>query len=189
MNTYFDNNNSARYLALAGFILAAALTRLLPAPDIRPWNFSPMTALALFGAAMLPGRYASMIVPVAAMLVSDIGLELLNGTGFHGLMPVIYGCFMVISLAGTQLRRFERKILPALGFAAGGSVFFFAASNLAVWFIGYPLTMEGLIACFVAALPFFQNSLAGDVLYTGVLFGGFDLAERGFPALAVQQRK
>ena len=47
----------------------------------------------------------------------------------------------------------------------------------------YPLTLSGLAACYVAAVPFFQNTLAGDLFYSGLLFGGFALLERAVPAL------
>lgn len=189
MNKFFDNNSSARYLILGGFILAAAFTRLLPHPWPLPWNFNPITALALFGAALIPNRFAAIGVPLLAMIISDFGLELLHGYGFHTLMPVVYGCFIVISLLGSFLRRFEKKTLPALGFATAGSVFFFIVTNASVWAFGnmYPHSLSGLVLCYEAALPFFGNSLAGDLLYTGVLFGGFALAEVRFPVLATKK--
>ena len=47
----------------------------------------------------------------------------------------------------------------------------------------YPVTPAGLAACYVAAIPFFQNTLAGDLVYATLLFGGFALAERAMPRL------
>lgn len=186
MSAFFGSQNIVRNLTIAGIILAAALTRLLPHPYPMPWNVSPITAIALFGAAMLPGRFSAMFIPVSAMLLGDIGLEIMNGTGFHSLMLVIYGCFAAISVAGYSLRRFENKVLPSLGFAAGGALFFFLVSNFAVWIIGYPHTTEGFMACYIAALPFFRNALLGDLFFTGALFGLFALAERRISALTPQ---
>ncbi|GAB1431100.1 hypothetical protein MASR2M18_19340 [Ignavibacteria bacterium] len=186
MSAFFSSQNIVRNITIAVFILAAVLTRLLPHPYPMPWNVSPITAIALFGAAMFPGRFSAMFIPVTAMLLSDIGLEIINGNGFHSLMLVVYGCFAAISVAGYSLRRFENKVLPSLGFAVGGSLFFFLASNFAVWIIGYPHTVEGLTTCYAAALPFFRNSLLGDLFFTGALFGSFALAERKISALASQ---
>ena len=64
--------------------------------------------------------------------------------------------------------------------ALTGSVLFFVVTNFGVWLTDslYPKTAEGLIACYVAAVPFFGNTLAGNAIYTSVLFGGFALAQR-----------
>ena len=65
-------------------------------------------------------------------------------------------------------------------------MFFFVATNLYVWLGSgmYPLTVEGLVACFTLALPFFQNQLAGVAFYSLLLFGGWALLARRLPALA-----
>ncbi len=186
MNIFSKSKNIVRNVTIAGFILFAVFVRLLPHPFPIPWNFSPLTALALFGAAMIPGRLNSMFIPITAMLLSDIGLEIFYGTGFHSLMLVVYGCFAVISVSGSFLRKQENKVLPALGFALGGSIFFFIVTNFAVWINGYPHTIEGITLCYAEALPFFQNSLLGDLIFTGVMFGSFALAERKYPSLALK---
>ncbi|HKF25787.1 MAG TPA: DUF6580 family putative transport protein, partial [Candidatus Acidoferrum sp.] len=69
----------------------------------------------------------------------------------------------------------------------GGAVFlgalqFFAVTNFALWAVGgfYPQTPAGLATCFANALPLFWNTLAGDILYAAVLFGGYALAEKLF---------
>jgi len=79
----------------------------------------------------------------------------------------------------------NRSALRVAGAAFISSILFFVFTNFGVWAFGslYPKTVEGLIACYVAAIPFFQNTLLGDALYTAVLFGGFALAETRFPAL------
>ena len=62
---------------------------------------------------------------------------------------------------------------------------FFIVTNFGVWLVGnlYPKTLAGLAGCYVAAIPFFRNTLAGNVVYTLVLFGGFALAQRYLPVL------
>jgi len=76
----------------------------------------------------------------------------------------------------------------ALAFAAplaALALLFFALSNFGVWLGSgmYPRSLAGLAECYAAALPFFQNSLAGDLFYTVLLFGGFAAAERLVPTL------
>ena len=66
------------------------------------------------------------------------------------------------------------------------STLFFVITNFGVWaFDGlYPRTFEGLVVCYIAAIPFFGNTLAGSLFYTAVLFGGFALAERKITVFA-----
>lgn len=172
-----------RFLVLAGMILAAAASRLIPHPP----NFAPIGAMALFGGACFVSKRMAFLVPLAAMLLSDLAIGLLSGDlslGFHRLMPVVYGSFALIVCLGFSLRR-RRKLVPIAGAALASSVLFFALTNVGVWALGslYPKTWEGLVACYVAAIPFFRNTLLGDAVYTTVLFGGLALAEKGLPAL------
>ena len=74
------------------------------------------------------------------------------------------------------------------GAALGASILFFALTNFGVWLLSgmYPMTASGLAACYVAAIPFFQNTVAGDLFFSGVLFGGLALMERAVPALRTE---
>ena len=163
-----------RLIALVSAVLAAALFRLVPHPP----NFSPIAAMALFSGAYFGRKGLAFAAPLGAMLVSDAVL------GFHGGMPVVYGSLALIVVLGWLLttRRSAGRIAAA---AVSASVLFYLVTNFGVWALGdmYPKTLAGLAACYVAALPFFQNSLAGDLVFTALLFGGFALAERWLPAL------
>jgi hypothetical protein len=157
-----------------GMILAAAASRLLPHPP----NFAPIAAMALFGGACFADRRAAFLVPLAAMFLSDLAL------GWHRTLPVVYGSFVVIVCLGGWLRE-RRTAVPIAAAALTASVLFFVLTNFGVWALGslYPHTREGLLACYVAAIPFFHNTVLGDALYATVLFGGLALAEKGLPAL------
>ncbi len=152
------------------FVLIAATLRLVPhAP-----NFAPIGAMALFGGAYLGKRYA-IALPIAAMFISDLFL------GFDGITSrlTVYGAFILIGLIGFWLRNhksFQNIILASLT----ASILFFITTNFGVWAFGtiYPKTVEGFVACFVAAIPFFRNTVAGDLFYTGVFFGGYELVLR-----------
>jgi hypothetical protein len=164
-----------RALLLIGMILGAATLRLIPHPS----NFTPIAALALFAGAHFDDKRWAVIVPLAAMLLSDLVL------GFHGQMPVTYGAFMVIVGLGFLLRE-KKTALRVTGASLAAAIFFFIVSNFGVWASDglYPLTLSGLVTCYVAAIPFFQNMLGATLFYSTVLFGGFALAERNLPVAA-----
>lgn len=166
---------------MTSLVLGAALMRVLPHPP----NFTPIAAVALFGGAHFDRRGWAFAVPAAAMLLSDLALEALFGWGLHDQLPVVYASFAAVVAMGLLLRR-RRTPLSVAGAALAASTLFFVATNLGVWASGglYPRTTTGLYTCFVAAIPFFGPTLAGDLLYTALLFGAFALAERRFPALA-----
>lgn len=163
-----------RLSVLVLLILAAAATRLIPHPP----NLASIAAVALFGGAYLSDKRLAFLVPLAALFLSDLVL------GLYRHMEVVYGSFALVVGLGLLLRR-RRTPLRIAGAALASSALFFVSTNFGVWAFGklYPKTAAGLLTCYAAAIPFFQNTLMGDALYTTVLFGGFALAERLFPAL------
>lgn len=163
-----------KYGLIVGLIVLALVGRLIPHPD----NFTPMLAVALFGGTMLPGRMAYWI-PLVAMFLSD----LLMGNSITSTTPVIYGCFA----AGAGLGRWlgQSRTWARMGLAVlAGSILFYVATNFAVWATPnglyphtYPHTFDGLTECYVMALPFFRNQIAGNFLWSATLFGLFDLVQ------------
>jgi len=173
------NSNSTRLLVIFGAILTAAALRLIPHPP----NFSPIDAMALFSAAYLGRRSLAFVAPLGALFVSDLFL------GFYSGMWVQYLAVALVVLLGRGvLQRVEP--LRIGGAALASSVLFFAVTNFGVWILGdmYPRTLAGLEACYVAAIPFFQNTVAGDLFYSVLLFGGFALLEKAVPAIRIQGR-
>ncbi len=172
-----DTQNDRRRLSGAalwtavGLVGFAALMRLVP----HPWNFTPVAAMALFGGAVLGRAVFAFGVPLAAMALSDAALNLMAWTTGGPAMtpsPWTYIAFLLIGVIGFSLR--GRRSLATLGAASlGGSVLFFVLTNFGVWAagLGYPLTPAGLAACYTAALPFFANTVAGDLFWNAVLFG------------------
>jgi hypothetical protein len=172
-------DNKARILALLLAIFAAAAMRLLPHPP----NFSPIAAMALFSGAYLPKRVLAFAAPFGALLLSDVLLG-----GFYPGMNFVYLSFGLTVLIGWAISR-RKTVLTIGGAALVSSILFFVLTNFGMWLFSgfYPLTWEGLVACYVAAIPFFQNTLAGDLFFAALLFGGFALAERLVPALRQRQ--
>jgi hypothetical protein len=167
--------NTQRALTLCLIIAAAAASRLLPHPE----NVTPVAALALFAGAHFERRSLALLVPLAAMLLSDMVL------GFHATQWAVYLGVALMCCIGFLLRT-RRGAAPVALACLAGSVVFFVVSNVGVWLTGglYAPTLEGLVACFVAAIPFFTNTLLGDAFYAALLFGGFALAERRYGWLA-----
>lgn len=157
-----------RYGLIFGLIVLAVVGRLMPHPD----NFTPVMAVALFAGATLPGAVAYAL-PLAALVASD----LLLGFPIDWLSAVVYASFLASVGLGQWLGK--RRTWPRTGVATvSGSLLFFAVTNFAAW-LGphglYAHTVEGLMQSYAMALPFFQNSLAGDLFWSMVLFLLYDL--------------
>jgi hypothetical protein len=152
-------------IALSLIVMAVGL-RLLP----HPANFAPVAAVAIFGGAILPRRLA-LWVPLLAMMASDLFI------GFYSIMPVTWGCYVLIALASSYWLK-----KPSIGRGAiltiSSSLFFFVTTNLAVWIWDgmYSHTWSGLMQCYTMALPFFRNTALSDAIYTAALFAVYALA-------------
>jgi hypothetical protein len=153
-------------------ILAVAAMRLLPHPP----NFTPVLAMALFGGARLGNRSSAVAVPLGALLLSDVAIEIVNGHGLHLLLPVVYLCVALCVGVGWRLCR-RRGVVRVAGAAVGGAVLFYLVTNFAVWALWsrYPMNLTGLVECYVAAVPFFRGTLLGTLLYSGALFSAHEL--------------
>lgn len=181
------NKITLRFSVVTLLILLAALSRLIP----HPANFAPIGGMALFGAAYYSRRAWAFIIPVVMMWISDL---LLNNVVYGAYFDrfawfydgawFTYAAFILIALLGMVTLR-KIKVPNLLFSALGASVIFFLVSNFGVWFSGtmYPKDFGGLIACYTAGIPFFKNTVMGDLFYTGVLFGAFELSTRWFPVL------
>lgn len=148
-------------------ILLAVASRLLPHPP----NFAPIAAIGLFAGALI-GRRAGWLVPFAALLLSDALI------GFYHPMSMFwnYAGFGACLLLGSGLIGSRRSVVRLGGAVLASSVAFFVLSNFGMWASGYyPRTGAGLVACYTAALPFFRNTLASDLVFTAALFGGHAL--------------
>lgn len=168
LDLIMNNSNSKNQLLLIiiTLIIIAAGLRLLPhAP-----NFSPIGALALFSGATLK-KHWSYILPIGAMLASDLLIGLYN----FQIMAAVYTSFILIVFLGSLARQ-QKSAAKIIGLTLAGSIAFFLITNFAVWALTpmYSQTVSGLASCFIAALPFFKNTLLGDLFYVSILFGSFE---------------
>jgi hypothetical protein len=152
---------------LALFLIAIGVTlRILP----HPANFAPIAAIAIFGGAVLPKRIA-IWVPLGAMIISDAFI------GFYSLMPLIWGCYLLIALASSKWLR-PANLFKGAVLTVSASVFFFVVTNFGVWLTSgmYAHNWSGIVSCYTMALPFFRNTALSDAVYTAALFGIYALA-------------
>ena len=165
------------------FVLAAIVLRLLP----HPWNLTPLGAMFLFSGATFRNKRDSLLVPLAALMISDYAvIHFLYGGRYAWFTPYTWTGFLLVGLIGWTLRR-KLSVVGVLGASLAGSVVFFVVSNFGVW-MGwklYPATVGGLIDCYVAALPFFRNTVIGDLAYAGLLFGAYAWIRRRRAAVAI----
>lgn len=160
--------NKKNLLLIIGIIILAAASRLVK----HPMNFTPVGAMALFGGWYFTKKYYVM-VPLLAMFLSDAFI------GFYDwrLTAVVYLGMAIMFIIGWFLKKNAnwRKVIAG---SIIGSIVFFIITNFAVWalYSWYPHTWAGLLNCFALALPFFKNSLAGDLFYGVVLFGIYEFS-------------
>ena len=158
---------------VAAMIGLGACARLLP----HPWNFTPILAIALYAGVQFAKLRTGVLATFLALFLSDAIMGLYRGMGW------VYAAWLIPLLIGRVVRRKPGVTAVVLG-ALCSSVSFFLITNFAVWAGGrlYPRTAAGLAACYVAAIPFYQNQILGDAFYTLALFGGhaliFSLARR-----------
>lgn len=155
------------FAAPISIILFAVVLRLVPHPP----NFAPIAALALFGGVYLDKKYA-LVVPLVVMIISDYFI------GFHNTMPFVYVSFIFTGLIGMFLKQHKSPLNIFFGTLVS-SLLFFAITNFGVWAMGtmYPKTASGLLEAYVMAIPFFRNTIVGDLFYTGLFFGSYELVK------------
>lgn len=152
-------------------ICFAAVLRLMP----HPANVAPIAAMALFGGAYLSKRYA-LVVPLIALFLSDLFL------GFHSTMVFVYASFFCVGLVGMTLKgrvTWQAVVVASLV----SSLLFFVITNFGVWLVSgmYPKSLAGLMECYYFAIPFFRNTIIGDLGFTALFFGGYAVILRTIP--------
>jgi len=129
-----------------------------------------------------------LLVPLAALMLSDYAvIHFLWGGRYAWFSPYTWTGFLLVGLIGWTLRS-KLTVTRTAGACMAGSVVFFLVSNVGVWagWKMYPASVAGLIDCYVAALPFFRNTVIGDLIYAGMLFGAYAWIRRRRAAVALR---
>jgi len=164
----------AKLFTLSAIIFALAIFRLLPHLP----NVSPVAAMALFGGAYFADKRMAFIVPFVALFLSDLIL------GLHNSMIFVYAGFALTVVIGFLLQ--NRVTLTNTVFATvASSVLFFLLTNFGAWLTSgvYVKSAAGLMQAYVAGIPFFQNTLIGNLVFVAVIFGGYRLLQKNFAVL------
>lgn len=170
---------SARFIFITSAIIIAATSRLFPHIP----NFTPIAAMALFGGVYFSDKRLAFIIPLLAMFISDVALELITGWGFHNTIVYVYVAFILTSIIGLYVKR-NTTASSILGASVLSSLLFFIITNFGVWAAtGMLGGAAGLGATYALGIPFFAPTVLGDLFFNALLFGAFFFAQKRIPAL------
>lgn len=178
-------SSSLTFKIVLSILFFATLMRItVPMVIGHPPNFSPIDAIALFSGVYFSRRMTAFAVVLLSVWIGDLVLNRLAfgaWTLFYSGFYWQYGCYLLITLLGIGLKNHvnSRCLLAA---SMASSMLFFAITNFGVWYGSalYPQTLDGLLVCYVAAIPFFKNTVLSDLLFTGLFFGSFTLVMKSF---------
>ena len=169
-------------LIILVILVVGIMTRLI---QEFPPNFGAVGAIALFGGAYFSNRLTGLLLPIAVLFGSDLLFGLTGlGTAYYSAQPYVYISFAMVVLIGLVLRN-NATPLKIAGGSVAGSILFYIVSNMGVWLTTtmYSNSFNGFITCFVEAIPFFRNTLAGDLVFNAVFFGSAYLISQKFPKI------
>lgn len=176
-----------RFSVLTTLILLAAFSRIIP----HPANFSPLGAIALFGAAHFEKRWHAFFIPLAATWLSDLFINNViykvyypSFTWFYEGFYWQYSSYLLIALIAIPLLKKVSKKRLLIGSLTSTTIFFFI-SNAGCWAGNsfYQQNLSGLLSSYAAGIPYVKGTLLGDLFYSLLLFGTFTLAQYTFPKL------
>ena len=180
--------SSFSYLVILAVLIALGVAgRLLPHPP----NFTPMAAIALFAGFIFIKRYMAVVAVISTMILCDyfaFGSLSVSWFGSKS-MFVVYIALLFPIVFKNFLQR-KLGVLRIFGAALASSSVFFLATNFAVWAFSpmYEKTLEGLVLCYTMAIPFFQNTVAGDLIWSSAIFGTY-FALRNYSNLQIFKQK
>ncbi len=146
-------------------IIFGFLMRLVPHMP----NMVPVAAIALFAGAYLDKRLVPW-VPLAIMIISDLVI------GLHNMIFFTWGAFLLVGFLGMWLKH-RRSWGNVFTMSVFSALLFFVITNFGVWLGWYPHTWNGFSTCYINAIPFLRNTFLGNVVFTFVLFGLYELAK------------
>lgn len=147
--------------------------------DRLDWNFTPVAAASLFAGFYFRNRLVAALVPLSALAISDFAEPLHNN---RWVLLTVWAAMLLPAMLGPWLRNAATKwqrSFRGLVVALLPSLMFFLSTNFVVWLTGsglqYSPGFKGLAECYLAAVPFYLNMLAGDLFYMGLMFAAWAL--------------
>ena len=168
-----------KLLLIILFLAVIFFGRVLP----HPYNFTPLIAVTLLSSYAISNRILALLVPLMGFWLSDLFMNNIIYAGYYSKFTIFnsgmiwtYGAIVLVGLMGSS---FIKKISSGKVVLASlsGSTIFYIISNFGVWTLSpmYAKSAAGLIQCYSLALPFYGTSLIGDLLYSSLLFGAYQL--------------
>jgi hypothetical protein len=180
--------SSFSYLVILAVLIALGVAgRLLPHPP----NFTPMAAIALFAGFIFIKRYMAVVAVISTMLLCDyFAFGSLSVSWFGSKSMFVVYLALLFPIVFKNFLQKKLGVLRVFGAALASSSVFFLATNFAVWAFSpmYEKTLEGLVLCYTMAIPFFQNTVAGDLIWSGAIFGAY-FALRNYSNLQIFKQK
>jgi hypothetical protein len=173
-------------------IIAAAATRLINVDHLAGWaNFTPVGAIALFGGTYFSNKWKAYLIPLITLFISDIVLDYIYFGKFmlfySGALPV-YICFALMVFIGSYIKKVN---VPNVALGALVSVLIhWLITDIEPWLRGtmYAKSFYGYGESLIAAIPFEKNMLLGNLIFSAILFGGFELAKRRYTFLRTDKK-
>ncbi|HXA02714.1 MAG TPA: DUF6580 family putative transport protein [Cytophagaceae bacterium] len=184
---------NVRFSVVVGLIALAAFSRMIP----HIFNFSPLGAIGLFGAAYFSKKWQAFLIPVAAIWLSDLfitnviyGQSHTSFVWFYDGFYWQYGSFALITLVGFFIFR-KVSLQRILAGTLLSTTIFFLVTNFGCFPNNpiYTQDFNGLITCYAAGIPFINGTLFGDLFYSGLLFGSFAILQQRFTILKLALAK
>ena len=156
-------NSKTMLVSFTSLIAFLVLARVIPHPP----NFTPVLGMAIFAPFLFRDLFVAIALPLAAMVVSNLIL------GFHSSMFWVFLSIALITCGAHWAKMHAPTLMKTAGLVVAGTFSFFIITNFAVWAMGglYPMTLEGLMACYIAGIPFYGNTLLSTALFSAVFFG------------------
>ncbi len=195
MKTTFNPRITVLLLVIVGAACTRFFTLLGHSPLI---NFTPIGAMALFGGAYFENKLKAVLLPLLTLLMSDLVINTFFYHGQYGIMYegwyFVYGVFVLMVFLGKWIIA-KVNVKNILFASIAASLSHWLISDFGVWLGGIDVTtgmpftkdMIGLIKCYTLAIPYLQSIFVGTVVYSSIMFGAFELAQRKYPVLAIQK--
>ena len=159
----------------------ATICKYFLGPDLNWSGFSPIIAIALFSGLIIKERNASFLLPLLALFISDVVIQLLYKqglfpyAGFYSDQWINYLILLGCTLIGwiLQAKKYSNIVIASLA----APTIFFLISNLTVWMgsqVTYSKDLSGLVKCYIAGLPFYERSLIATVIFLPVILFGYN---------------
>lgn len=185
---------TTRSVILTVFLIAVAtITKIVCAPNLSLSGFSPIIAIALFSGMIVKDKNVSFLLPLLALLASDLIIEVLYKaglfafSGFYKYQFINYSFILLTTLLGWAIK--GKKLGTVLVGAVGGATLFFLLSNFSVWFFSnhtiYSYDAKGLMACYVAGLPFYARALTATIIFLPLIIASYNYIMKSQPRLTL----